>query len=86
MHATILAHLFSLVETSKVSEPLFTTEGTQYPSNQVGVFISATVKSQQAACPNLSYAGKFPRMEVFPFKLSHSSSPLPTLQRRHEDK
>ena len=35
MHATILAHLFSLVETGKVSEALFTSEGTQYPSNQV---------------------------------------------------
>ena len=46
MHATILAHLFSLVETGKVSEPLFSsTEGTQYSSNQVCVFIHATAES-----------------------------------------
>ena len=35
MHATILAHMFTLVETGKVSEPLFAAESTQYPSNQV---------------------------------------------------
>lgn len=37
MHATILAHMFSLVETGKVSEPLFTAEATQHPSNQAYV-------------------------------------------------
>ena len=35
MHATILAHMFSLVETNKVSEPLFPAGSVQYPSNQV---------------------------------------------------
>ncbi|XP_015770316.1 PREDICTED: exportin-1-like [Acropora digitifera] len=37
MHATILAHMFNLVETSKVSEPLFPVGSTQYPSNQAYV-------------------------------------------------
>lgn len=37
MHATILAHMFSLVESGKVSEPLFAAEATQYPTNQAYV-------------------------------------------------
>ncbi|PFX29369.1 Exportin-1 [Stylophora pistillata] len=37
MHATILAHMFSLVESGKVSEPLFAAEATQYSSNQAYV-------------------------------------------------
>ncbi|KAK2560869.1 Exportin-1 [Acropora cervicornis] len=39
MHATILAHMFNLVETSKVSEPLFPVGSTQYHSNQVKVTV-----------------------------------------------
>ena len=39
MHATILAHMFSLVETNKVSEPLFPAGSVQYPSNQVSDII-----------------------------------------------
>lgn len=41
MHATILAHMFSLVESGKVSEPLFAAEATQYPTNQVCVVTQA---------------------------------------------
>lgn len=35
MHATILAHMFSLADTGKISEPLFNASEVQYPSNEV---------------------------------------------------
>ena len=41
MHATILAHMFNLVQSGKVSEPLFAAEATQYPTNQVCVVTQA---------------------------------------------
>ncbi|KAK3751473.1 hypothetical protein QZH41_009183, partial [Actinostola sp. cb2023] len=35
MHATILAHMFSLAESDKISQPLFNAAEVQYPSNKV---------------------------------------------------
>lgn len=35
MHATILAHMFSLAESDKITQPLFNSAEEQYPSNKV---------------------------------------------------
>lgn len=40
MHATILAHMFSLAESDKITQPLFNNAEQQYPSNKVSVALT----------------------------------------------